>query len=57
MGIRDSYTAFCLDEAAAYIVARIKDGEKPVMDIGSGRGPANYKRPSDLYNKYKKEAD
>lgn len=53
MGIRDSYTAFCFDEASAYIVSRLKEGEKPVMNIGRSGEPAEYKRPSDLYNKYK----
>lgn len=53
MGITDSYTAFCFDEAAAFIVSKLRDGEKPVMEIGRCDGPARYKRPSDLYNKYK----
>ena len=25
----DAYTAYCFDEAMAYITSRIKDGEKP----------------------------
>lgn len=53
MGIKDDYTAFCFDEAAAFIVSRLKEGKEPVMKIGASGGPAEYKRPSDLYNKYK----
>lgn len=52
MGITDSYTAFCFDEAAAFIVSKLRDGEKPVMEMGRGDEPARYRRPSDLYNKY-----
>lgn len=51
MGISDSYTAFCFDEACAFIVRKIKDGEKPVVTIDS-RGKKVYNRPSDLYKKY-----
>lgn len=55
MGIKDDYTAFCFDEAAAFILSRLKEGEEPVIKIGDSKsgGPAEYKRPSDLYNKYK----
>lgn len=52
MGIVDGYTAFCFDEAVAYIITRMKEGEKPVMTVGSGNSSANYKKPSDLYSKY-----
>lgn len=29
----DAYTAYCLDEAMAYITSRIKDGEKPKFPV------------------------
>ena len=28
-GIEDNYTAFCLDEACAYIMSKIENGEEP----------------------------
>lgn len=33
LGIVDSYTAYCLDEACAYIVSMIKNGEEPDFSI------------------------
>ena len=33
LGITDAYTAFCLDEACAYITSRIKNGEEPDFNI------------------------
>lgn len=29
MSIQDEYTAYCLDEAIAYIIQKIKAGEEP----------------------------
>ena len=28
--IEDSYTAFCIDEASAYVISRLKSGDKPI---------------------------
>lgn len=33
LGIVDTYTAFCLDEACAYIATKIKNGEEPDFNI------------------------
>lgn len=53
MGIDDVYTAFCFDEACAFIISEIQDGKEPII------GPKNkdskgttLNKPSDLYNKY-----
>lgn len=45
MGIPDAYTAYCLDEACATIVQRIKDGEEPVEKT-------HYTSPSQLYKQF-----
>ena len=50
MGIDDGYTAFCFDEACAFIVNQIRDGKEPIMRVENNR--IKYKRPSDLYRKY-----
>lgn len=42
MDVSDPYTAYCLDEAVAYIIARIEAGEEP-------RFKQKYKSMSDLY--------
>lgn len=52
MGIEDEYTAFCFDEACAFIVAKMQKGEEPVLQIDSTNHPAQ--KPSDLYGKFKK---
>lgn len=42
LGIDDPYTAFCFDEACAYIVAQIKDGKEPIFK-------RKYKSMSEMY--------
>lgn len=42
MDIADPYTAYCFDEACAYIVSKIENGEKPVFHT-------HYKSFRDLY--------
>ena len=47
----DAYTAYCFDEAMAYITSRIKDGEKPkfpVKEKGNIEKP-HYSSMSSLY--------
>lgn len=44
--ISDSYTAFCLDEACAFIINKLENKEEPKFVV-------NYSKPSDLYEKYK----
>ena len=43
LGIDDEYTAFCFDEACAYIVAQMRDGKEP-------RFRKKYKSMSDMYS-------
>lgn len=50
MGIKDDYTAFCFDEACAFIIKQIKDGKEPVMRVENDN--IVYKKPSDLYRHY-----
>lgn len=45
LDIADSYTAFCLDEACAYIINKLENDEEPKFVV-------NYSKPSDLYEKY-----
>ncbi len=46
LGVNDTYTAFCLDEACAYIINKLENKEQPKFIV-------NYSKPSDLYEKYK----
>lgn len=48
LGITDAYTAYCFDEACAYITSRIKDGEEPNFNKGV---TGNYSSASALYSK------
>lgn len=61
--LEDSYTSYCFDEACAYIISRIKDGEKPVFERNEGSSieKPHYSSPSEMYanmgykyGKYKK---
>ena len=51
MGIKDEYTAFCFDEACAFIIRQIKDGKEPIMRVEDNN--IVYNKPSDLYNRFK----
>lgn len=46
----DAYTEFCFDEAFAFILSKLKEGEKPIIRKESPK--KSYSRPSDLYKKY-----
>ena len=53
MGIDDAYTAFCFDEACAFIISQLKEGKEPVIKTGKTEGrPQHLSKPSDLYKKY-----
>ena len=54
MDISDAYTAFCFDEACAYILKELKDGKEPVLkkESNNDSNDSSYRRPSDLYKKY-----
>ena len=51
MGIEDEYTAFCFNEACAFIVTRLKDGEKPIIRFDKENKKV-YSKPSDFYKKF-----
>lgn len=51
IGIEDNYTAFCFDEACAFIIKQLKDGKEPIMRVENDK--IAYKKPSDLYRHYK----
>ena len=53
IGIDDVYTAFCFDEACAFIIKNLKDGLEPTIKMnGLGEEKGVYSKPSDLYKKY-----
>ena len=45
--VEDSYAAYCLDEACAYIMQKVADGEEIVFK-------KHYSRPSELYAEYER---
>lgn len=51
LDINDPYTAFCFDEACAYIIKRAMDGENPIIKNKIIKEHKEYSKPSDLYNK------
>lgn len=51
MGIEDEYTAFCFNEACAYIITRLKNKEKPIVRFDE-RNKKVYSKPSDFYKKF-----
>lgn len=51
LGIVDVYTAFCLDEACAYITSKIKNGEEPDFNIQKeSLEKRHYSSLRDMYN-------
>ena len=55
MEIYDPYTAFCFDEACAYIVKEIQDGKEPIIKkekLSVEAKPQSYKKASELYSKF-----
>lgn len=50
MEIADAYTAFCFDEAIAYIIQQLKDGKEPCVQVQVT--PKHYSKPSDFYKQY-----
>lgn len=52
LGLIDPYASYCFDEACAYIISRIKDGENPDFTVKDVDGPVekpHYSKMSDLY--------
>ena len=54
MGIDDEYTAFCFDEACAFIVSKLQNKEEPIVRFEPGSDKRTYSRPSDFYKKFSK---
>ena len=59
LGIDDEYTAYCLEEACAWIISKIDDDEKPNFDKKDKKKEnkkVEKKRtrmlPSEIYKKY-----
>lgn len=54
LGITDTYVAFCFDEACAYIIKKIEDGEEPIFksNVSENKTNKNISKPSDLYSKF-----
>lgn len=51
LGIDDTYTAYCFDEACMFILGRLQDGEKPHYKIkGETEHFASF---SDMYKMYR----
>lgn len=46
----DEYTRFCFDEAFAFILSKLRSGEKPVVHNEAPK--QSYSRPSDFYKKF-----
>lgn len=53
MGIEDEYTAFCFNEACAFIIAKLREGLKPNIRLDEGNKKV-YSKPSDFYKKFDK---
>lgn len=49
LDIEDAYAAFCFDEACAFILKKLQDGEEPVIKDDKEKVIS---KPSDLYKKY-----
>lgn len=45
----DEYTKFCFDEAFAFIISKLKAGEKPT--VHNEYSEKSYSRPSDFFKK------
>lgn len=50
LGIEDTYTSFCFDEACAYITKRLEDGEKPEFE--QIKETKKYNSFTEFYKKY-----
>ena len=48
--IMDPYTAYCFDEACAYITLKIEKGEKP--DFRKANAKKHYSSFTDFYSQY-----
>lgn len=53
LSIEDEYTAYCLDEAIAYISCELADGKKINLKKNKTKNGNDYSAFSQLYSKYK----
>ena len=53
MGIEDDYTAFCFDEACAYICSMLLSGEKPNYNKNTMKKDTHYKSFTSFYADFK----
>jgi hypothetical protein len=53
LGLKDAYTAFCFDEACAFIVHQLQEGKEPIIKHQVG-GELNIhaSKPSDIYRRF-----
>lgn len=51
LGIKDSYTAFCFNEACSFIRAKLDSGEKPLYKTEQKK--KEYNSFEDFYKQYK----
>lgn len=52
IGIKDDYTRYCFDEAVAYIISKMNNGENPSFSIRGDNGAIerpHYSKMSELY--------
>lgn len=52
MGIEDDYTAFCFDEACAYICSKLLNGEIPNYDRSTMKKDTHYKSFTSFYSDF-----
>lgn len=53
LDIDDAYTAFCFNEACAFIIKKLQDGETPILRNESEEDKKKvYSKPSDFYKKF-----
>lgn len=48
LGVEDNYTAFCFNEACAYIAMRLRDGDK-IVEKEEKKKKKEYKSFKDFY--------
>lgn len=55
MGDMDEYTAFCFDEACAFMIQKIRDKEVPVFPVFTEGEETSFRSASELYRAYEKK--
>lgn len=54
VGIQDTYTAFCFNEACSYVMLKLDSGEQPVYPVltESEKKQKEFKNFKDFYKQY-----